>query len=565
MSEERESNEDTSDQRQGVLYFAIGESYVEEAKESLCSLREHMDLPAAIVTDNKDYDLEVFDYVTILEEGTKRVERKQSEGEMWVWDTPLKPEWSPFEYTLYLDTDTYICADLSELFKLLENYDLAVPRLQQDKSIDSLPEPARQEYQCGVIAYRNTPAVRELFNRWNLIFHYRVKIQDRPMDQPAFAEALYTTDIKYFNLPTRYDLRITRRGRHGAIVGEPKILHGRADLERVADVFEEADTSQQYTKHVYRKTTWGDPITLRPNEPVTRLENAIFQIGSKMRGFHDLFGSFVKSLGDNGFRSTLNKTLQYLGVPTKYPHDSFVFSQIYWLKRGKVIAPSQNGYQLRGLSSKKDAWHFPEFTDHYRFTSKKWNQLWRDYFNSEFAPLEEGDVVVDVGSYIGTSPIMASKKAKKVYAVEPSPRAISFLKKNIHYYNNIEIMQYAAWNKSEEIELKLGKSPSEDGLIEPDDGGNDNSVGVQAHPTSKIIELTGEKKIDFLKVEAEGVEPEVIEGIGDSNINKIAVVGNEERYGKPTYKKVEDILKEKGYDTELDLGTGHKMVYGRKN
>lgn len=42
--------------------------------------------------------------------------------------------------------------------------------------------------------------------------------------------------------------------------------------------------------------------------------------------------------------------------------------------------------------------------------------------------------------------------------------------------------------------------------------------------------------IDFLKVEAEGLEPEVVRGSVGAPVKKIAVAGNDERYGETTFE-----------------------------
>lgn len=33
---------------------------------------------------------------------------------------------SPFEHTIFLDTDTFVCGDFSELFDLLDHFDIAM-------------------------------------------------------------------------------------------------------------------------------------------------------------------------------------------------------------------------------------------------------------------------------------------------------------------------------------------------------------------------------------------------------------------------------------------------------
>ncbi len=55
--------------------------------------------------------------------------------------------------------------------------------------------------------------------------------------------------------------------------------------------------------------------------------------------------------------------------------------------------------------------------------------------------------------------------------------------------------------------------------------------------------------IDFLKVEAEGGELEVLESPGSEikNVRKISVDGGPERYGKSTFEAVSRFLQDKGF------------------
>ena len=67
------------------------------------------------------------------------------------------------------------------------------------------------------------------------------------------------------------------------------------------------------------------------------------------------------------------------------------------------------------------------------------------------------------------------------------------------------------------------------------------------------MDIVGIKEIDFLKVEAEGAELEVLQGLGDKirYVNKISVDGGPERYGKPTFKDVNSFLRSKGFQTNV--------------
>jgi FkbM family methyltransferase len=298
----------------------------------------------------------------------------------------------------------------------------------------------------------------------------------------------------------------------------------------------------------------------------------------------DLLRRGVRKLDEDGIFETMFATTSYLKnkVPGRISEKLFALAEysgnqilldlifmIYKLKylfRGKLLQKVECGWVLKNIVG-NDELAFPQFSDRGRINEQYRKNRWAYYQCPEFVQIEPGDIVFDVGAYIGVTSIMAAEVAKKVYAIEPSPRSRECLKHNVSNYDNIEVLPYAAWNTSEKIELEYGVDASEDGLIEPDDGGSGQSVIVQAHSIPTIANLEGIEKLDFLKIEAEGVETEIVDGIADSNINirKISCAGNAERQGETTYQEVNKKLKKYGYETKVCPEHAYNMVYGRKN
>ena len=92
----------------GVVYFALGERYLAEAALSAASVRQHMPgLRTAIFCDGQ-VPAALFDMRDRLVPGLPMKRQKMQ--------ALLR---SPFERTLYLDTDTLIADPVWELFDLL--------------------------------------------------------------------------------------------------------------------------------------------------------------------------------------------------------------------------------------------------------------------------------------------------------------------------------------------------------------------------------------------------------------------------------------------------------------
>jgi len=128
-----------------------------------------------------------------------------------------------FDQLLFLDSDTFICDDLSDAFRLLDRCDLLATHAisRATKQLDSIPM-SFPELHCGVLAV-NKWRVIELFARWFEI--YKEKPEFFGNDQPPFRQAVWERqNIKLGILPPEYCFRY----RWGGFVGSTvKILHGK--------------------------------------------------------------------------------------------------------------------------------------------------------------------------------------------------------------------------------------------------------------------------------------------------------------------------------------------------
>jgi Nucleotide-diphospho-sugar transferase len=199
----------------GVLYVACGRRYLEAAETSARSVRSVTPgISIAIATDEPAPT--GFDAVVPLSEPDGY--RAKVVGMLA----------SPFERTLFLDADTYAAADVGELFRLLDAFDVAAAHapnrvtLELDDVPDSFPE-----LNTGVIAFRRTTAVERLLQAWLEEYDRLQPLHPRSEDQPAFRRALYAaTDVRVAVLPTEFNVRF---GMAGFYNQRARILHGPGD------------------------------------------------------------------------------------------------------------------------------------------------------------------------------------------------------------------------------------------------------------------------------------------------------------------------------------------------
>jgi hypothetical protein len=213
----------------GIIYVATGQKYVEEALISARSAKRHMpDVPISLYTDVEGggiYGAGVVDSVIRVAEVDHSCRDK------------IRPLLStPYEKTLFLDTDTFFCEPVYDVFDLLDRFDIAVcaapDRYQYD--LPDLPD-CFTEFNSGVIAFRNSPRTIDLLNTWEQTFFKMLAEDERSYrDQHSLREALYRSEVRLFVLPPEYNFRTicpNFAGKHCPV----KIIHGRhADLSKVA-------------------------------------------------------------------------------------------------------------------------------------------------------------------------------------------------------------------------------------------------------------------------------------------------------------------------------------------
>ena len=200
---------------EGFLYIATGEEFVKEAKISAQKLQEVMDgYPCSLVTDVNIND-PLFDKVITIDDA------RHNGG-----DQIRNLIHTPYEKTICMDTDIYIHSDISDIFSVLDEYDLALPlsqnRLNSRVENNEIPD-CFVEYSTGLVAYNNTSDLKQLCSTWEDLY-IQNKPQDKWPNQPAFREAIYKSDLQVATLPPEYHLVIRQPGH---VKGEVKVAHGR--------------------------------------------------------------------------------------------------------------------------------------------------------------------------------------------------------------------------------------------------------------------------------------------------------------------------------------------------
>jgi len=179
-------------------------------------------------------------------------------------------------------------------------------------------------------------------------------------------------------------------------------------------------------------------------------------------------------------------------------------------------------------------------------------------YNPSYLQIKKGDVVVDIGANIGVfSLYAASGGAKKIFAVEPMPANIKLIHENF-LCNKLAMpttLEAAVTDKNGKAKLYLGDLDSHNLLFDHNFNNEkfSKNIMVPAITLSRIIERFKINKINFLKIDCEGSEGEIISSTPKKVWKKIDKVAIEYHDGVSSLNHTEIVakLKKFGYKVKF--------------
>lgn len=195
------------------------------------------------------------------------------------------------------------------------------------------------------------------------------------------------------------------------------------------------------------------------------------------------------------------------------------------------------------------------------------NFLQSEYFASGFE-IKGNDVVIDIGAHIGFFSIYAASKAKngKVYAFEPAPDNLEMLRKNIELnkLNNVKIVNAAiAAEEGVRDFILYPRSHAANSFVYSATE-EKNIIKVATVNLGKFVERENINRIDFLKIDSEGAEYEILFGLRPDEFRKIKKISMEyhEMDERRNVKTLAAFLEQNGFKTEIKT-RGDNMLYAQ--
>src|ERR671921_338085 len=194
---------------------------------------------------------------------------------------------------------------------------------------------------------------------------------------------------------------------------------------------------------------------------------------------------------------------------------------VFWYKSFKFLRPGNSSL----LKFKVPKYNY-EFYCRVNKDDFKIMTIHEDDIIEHFTP-KQGDIVVDIGAHIGLYTIISSKRVGtngKVVAIEADPGNFEMLNRNIklNQLTNVIPLNYAVYSKETKIKLYL---PDEESgytmhhsimsnyvFTKYKDKTEDKFVEVSANTLDYFLQLEGITDVNWIKIDVEGAEFEVLKG-----------------------------------------------------
>ena len=182
-----------------------------------------------------------------------------------------------------------------------------------------------------------------------------------------------------------------------------------------------------------------------------------------------------------------------------------------------------------------------------------------------FYDINKDDVIIDVGAHVGVFTIREAHRVERgfVLAIEPHPFNYLLLTSNIkaNKLTNVQALNLALWSSNGSQKLYLGSSSGSHSLkyYLKD---REKYIEVQTRTLDSIVKELGIKRVNFIKIDVEGSEMEVLFGARETLKRNNPVISVAAYHTPTEIQEVTKYLQGKGYQV---LIYESEYIYGFKS
>lgn len=174
------------------------------------------------------------------------------------------------------------------------------------------------------------------------------------------------------------------------------------------------------------------------------------------------------------------------------------------------------------------------------------------------------NICLDIGSNVGLfTKYLKLNNCNKIFCFEPNKRAFNSLQKNLRNECEVELFNLAVSHNNDPLRLYVDSNNS---LISSAHDVKNNYYDVESITLKDIFEINKIQNVDFVKIDIEGMEFDLIENLEQSIFEKIDrfLIEYHDFYFTDGIEKLEK-LKNKLNHMGYDIVNKHKYIYATKS
>jgi len=216
------------------------------------------------------------------------------------------------------------------------------------------------------------------------------------------------------------------------------------------------------------------------------------------------FDEIYKLLADEASKATFNWYVQYR---TAY---AFIGEGAYELFTPEITREAWDNMEKRIRRAANHVYKVDEFTIEGIARELVGTFVVQQYRYDSIVEPKLGDIVFDIGAYVGDTALWFSKAVGpqgKVYAFEPEPSNFAKLKANLERNKVTNVIPLQLALSENEGEMQVASAGGSSIITQARTG-----TSVKVTTIDKFVEANTLPRVDFIKMDVEGYESKVLEG-----------------------------------------------------